>query len=82
MVSFPSNCEFAEAGSASSKPILAPAYCLGVSFGQAFNIFPAEKPVPAVAAHALTFQAFDRKACSGSQPMVSNSHVPIPATPA
>jgi hypothetical protein len=49
---------------------------------QAFNVCPKEKTVPAVAVHALTFQAFDRKACSGFPPVVSNVHVPIPATSA
>jgi len=43
MVLFPSNCELAEAGSTSSKPILASAYCLSMSFGQAFKVCPAEK---------------------------------------
>jgi hypothetical protein len=72
---FPSNSQPAgKTGSTPSERIFGGS----LLFGQ--DLFG--KTVPAFPVHALTFQAFDRKPCSGLQPVVSNSHVTVPATSA
>jgi hypothetical protein len=60
----------------------AAAYCLSTVSGQTLTLVPAQKPVPGLAVRALTFQAYNRKPCSGSPPMVSNVHVILSATSA